>query len=1447
MRKHIVCISCLSILTNAVLAGSTDISQTPLVTPGVSSVKPNIFFVFDNSGSMGWNYAPDWVNDEDYCKSASNEASTFASSSCGDNSLLWNSSDYNLIYYNPAISYTVPYKHDGTQWYVPTGLGAVYSNPFSSSSTSSISAAWNDKKWCNSSGTTCYVNDNYILPATIGGVAYTTASDITTGSYKMVGGTPNAPVVSAATVSAGPHYYVAVPGEYCKTKKLVDCTTTNQPTGDYKFPAKLRWCKTKTATDLTNCQAVKTDVYKYARYPTVLLSYAAGSSAQKATGKFTVNSTISNSSCVTSGGSGNARCTTSLVASGAKCVGRTNVYTVTSVKFGGTEMLESGGPYVFCDNSATQNEFASAIKAKLTAGGFVVTVNNNILSVTAPEGVGYNSASPASAALVLDIKKDGTAVTPFAVTTLFTGGTDSSSGTKTSVPGSWKRINLSDASFGNLYADASGNVTTTSSSAIILDRSNRSDCAAPPNCTQTEEQKNFANWYSYYRTRLLMMKSSVSIAFQSVDSRYRVGFFTTGHDSSNNNLVNIEAFEGTSGNSQKKTWFEKMTGLSTDASTPLRQTLAKAGKTFAGTKVWGASSKDPVMYACQKNFAILSTDGYWNDSNTTGATKNGSGSIGDNDGDGYSGTLADVADYYYKGGTSSGSNLRLLATNYSDGTYKNLTDTGKVPATSSDQNTNQHMTTYTISLGIDGMMQYRDGYQTPASSTEKPDDYEDATKGATVNTATGTCTWQASGTCKWPDPKAESGSLQGSEPPSRIDDLWHAAVNGHGRYYSARDPLALNRGLLDALSSIGTQIGGAAAATTSNPNVTTGDNFVFSSNYMTSDWTGELVRQTIDLNTGVVSSGVDWSAQAKLDAMAYTARTIWTFAGDKTSYRKLFTWGNLNAGGAGCTPPSSEQGCFSQTTIGSLSQMCAVGPLCLSTADKSQAPNENLVNFLRGDRSLEDAGTTLNLYRERKHVLGDIVSAEAAYAGKYLFKYGGSYPSQGTIRTNPSVFVAANDGMVHAFNASNGEERWAYIPSMVLPKLFHLADRNYKDLHEYLIDGTPVLGDVQSGGSWKSILVGGLAGGGAGYYAIDVTDGADPKVLWEFRPSSTCTASGTSAVNGVISDCNLGYSFGNPIISKLPSSGTWVVMVTSGYNNTGTNANGEGYLYVLEAMTGRLLHKVSTGVGDAATPSGLSKIVAWADSPMTDNTALAIYGGDLLGNMWKFDLSSGSPASPELVYNAGKPITAKPALGLVTTSNGTKKRVVFFPTGRLIGQTDLSDTSQQSFFGIWDNGSPSGSLVQSTVTGNATSGRTASVKDSVFESSAKGWYLDFPVTSERGNTDPALAFSTLVFTTNMPTTSDACNPSGFTSWLYNIDYLSGGAVKTDEDTTNTGLTIGTIYSGASTRPNIVVLPTGAIKSITRTSGGNVQNNVADVRIKGSGGTLKRVSWRELVR
>ena len=833
-------------------------------------------------------------------------------------------------------------------------------------------------------------------------------------------------------------------------------------------------------------------------------------------------------------------------------------------------------------------------------------------------------------------------------------------------------------------------------------------------------------------------------------------------------------------------------------------------------------------------------------------------------------TLADVAQYYYMTDLRDSSRPSRCAGGPDN---SGATIVGNNVCTNDDKYPKQFMSTYTLGLGASGLMQYQPNY---LSSTVTSGDFYSVKEGLSADPLTGICPWQDHGKCNWPKPE--------SNTQTNIDDLWHAAVNGRGTYFSATDPLSLAAGISGALSSITVKDGSLAAVTVTSPNLAAGDNGLFAVSFTAGEWSGDVTKLTIDISTGEISSTPAWSAQSLLDTKVstgtHTARKIYTLnsGGESISGAadnlRLFVWDNLS---------STEKDFFNKPNIGTLSQFCSVGTTCLSSATQTAASGEPLLQFIRGDATHE--GTLADLgayYRQRKHILGDIVGSEPIYVKGPIWNYAdyqyGVFKTAKKTRTG-MVYVAANDGMLHALNASSGEEEWAYVPSIVMPSLYKLADKGYSSLHQFLVDGTPAVGDIcasdcstpvppdTSSPVWKTILVGGLNKGGRGYYALDITDPAKPIALWEYT------------------DDNLGYTYGNPVISKL-KDGTWVVMFTSGYNNI-SPGDGLGRLFVLNANTGDLIRIINTTEGDSSTPSGLSRISAWANFPDTNNTAQRVYGGDLGGNLWRFDVNGDIPSieSPR-VYDAqrlatlkdssgaAQPISSRPELGRVQNYP-----VVFVATGQLLGTDDLATTQTQSVYAIKERltdadfgdprtyGTPD-SFVGQTLTadtcsadqataGFCTAGDTivTGTNSPVDFTTNDGWYIDFPVGGERVNTDLDLQLGTLVFNTNTPK-SGACVPVGL-SYEYYLDYRSGAPIETTDGLA--GIKLGDYLSSSA---SLIRLVDGSIRSLSKSDSGTITpgsgtSGGAGTLIPGSIGNEKvptkpkgtdprRISWRELI-
>ena len=509
----------------------------------------------------------------------------------------------------------------------------------------------------------------------------------------------------------------------------------------------------------------------------------------------------------------------------------------------------------------------------------------------------------------------------------------------------------------------------------------------------------------------------------------------------------------------------------------------------------------------------------------------------------------------------------------------------------------------------------------------------------------------------------------------------------------------------------------------------------------------------------------------------------------------------------------------------------------------------NLVSYLRGDRSLE--GTT---YRRRSHLLGDIINSEPVVV-KYSDK--------------PIVFQGANDGMLHVFNGSisatdiqAGQELWAYVPRIAYGSLTNLASTGYT--HNYFVDATPAVADITVSGTTSKILVGGLGKGGRGYYALNISSyaaaaesGYASKVLWE--------ALGT--------DSRMGYSYGKPVIVNTPNDG-WVVLVASGYNNgSDTGGDGHGRVFALNPLTGAVLHVIDTGVGDAATPAGLAHLSKLSNALPTD-TIKFVYGGDLLGNVWRFDLTNWNATRIAVVKDgsgATQPISSAPAVG---TASGAAGYFVYVGTGLYLGDSDVpgntpqnaSATQVQSVYGIIDDTSTASPTLPDIRGGNGATcpngGGTGSFvcQDPGSQQSNQytntnyglsntqtGWYFDLPIANARVVTHPLLTSGgALVLTVNVPT-NVTCDPGG-SSWFVNVAASNGGAIVQEVGGNKYWPSMSLLGYALASRPVIVESADGK-RAVIRMSDQTFQApqvREPPVPPASAAPTWRRIYWRELM-
>lgn len=542
-------------------------------------------------------------------------------------------------------------------------------------------------------------------------------------------------------------------------------------------------------------------------------------------------------------------------------------------------------------------------------------------------------------------------------------------------------------------------------------------------------------------------------------------------------------------------------------------------------------------------------------------------------------------------------------------------------------------------------------------------------------------------------------------------------------YFYATDPRALEASLEDALETFAEAAGSASAVATNSTRLGT-DSVAYQATFNTTNWSGDLIAAPL----GSVGLGeMLWSAASMLPAA--NARNIWTYDG---SDAVKFTWDNLNGTQKGILNASDGRG-----------------------AER--------VDWVRGQ---EIPGFN---ERESDQRLGDIVNSNPKYAGLEDYGYSridaqgaGTYQTFVNSKTRRTVFVGANDGMLHAFDGLTGEELFAYIPSNVYEQLAARTDANYGSSfnpHQFSVDGQIFIGDAYWGGQWRTILVGTLGAGGKGVFALDVThpDGFDEDdLLFEFNESNAP---------------EIGNVTSTPVVAPMPD-GSWAVLLGNGYNSH----DGRARLVVIP-LDGNFVPKyIETGEGG---DNGLSEPALSVGAGFLPNYA---YAGDRKGNMYKFNLETLTLEYKLFEAENGQPITASPVLGLNPFrhfDDGSDGVMVYFGTGSYQTTSDLNDNTLQTFYAIADTGETveRDDLFEKKILSDAGSSRQVYEGDGpngdeIDWDTYAGWYLDFnTVSGERVVDKPILLFDRVIFPTVVPTDSP-CDFGG-NSWIMALIGVGG--------------------------------------------------------------------------
>jgi type IV pilus assembly protein PilY1 len=528
---------------------------------------------------------------------------------------------------------------------------------------------------------------------------------------------------------------------------------------------------------------------------------------------------------------------------------------------------------------------------------------------------------------------------------------------------------------------------------------------------------------------------------------------------------------------------------------------------------------------------------------------------------------------------------------------------------------------------------------------------------------------------------------------------------------------------------------------------------VFLASYFPGSETGTLTAQQIGFDpvtkTIVPNSVPAWDASCVLTGVGAAPQMPKCLSTGKTSQavegpgsRTMLTWDSVAA-----APVPFEY-----------ANLSAADQNTIDLGDASN--NSNRVDFLRGARGNETTATSSGLFRQRSNVLGDIVNSSPTWVGppqtytnmntwvdqtqKTVAQpenAGQSYPAFQTAaksRLNV-VYVGANDGFLHGFRAgsldssgalqssnahgptpNDGYEVLAYMPAAVLQAIHNASkpELDYSNTlysHAFYVDATPGTGDLfyksascadPTQGCWHTWLAGGLGAGGAAIYMLDVTDPSQfsesnpaATVIGEWTPATlTCTNTRTGAPS-----CGtyMGNTYGTPLIRRF-HNGQWGVIFGNGYGSKNGNA-GIFIMLIDPGTAAKTFYYLDTG--NTAGKNGIGPTTS-ADLDL-DHTIDFIYAGDLLGNVWRFDVTNPDPtkwgvsaSSPLFRTPAGQPITTAVTVSTLKTINTTfsltgqvlstvpERVMINFGTGQQIAQTLTTPTqyatAQQALYGIWD-------------------------------------------------------------------------------------------------------------------------------------------------------------------
>ncbi|SDA76115.1 MULTISPECIES: pilus assembly protein [unclassified Janthinobacterium] len=615
--------------------------------------------------------------------------------------------------------------------------------------------------------------------------------------------------------------------------------------------------------------------------------------------------------------------------------------------------------------------------------------------------------------------------------------------------------------------------------------------------------------------------------------------------------------------------------------------------------------------------------------------------------------------------------------------------------------------------------------------------------------------------------------------------------------------------------------------------------------------------------------------------------------------KTLWRTGERNDAGPGDAPAALRP-------VYTLDGQGALTPLAWKQLDAEQralfdggsgGQGEQRLDYVLGNRSHE-VGQPGGFLRRRSGSLGAAPHGNLVHVGAPGL--GMSGPGYGVhrqmlLQRRKMLYLGANDGLLHAFDARTGKEWFAYLPQALLGAAAATASTHYSP--GPVLDGAAATAEVLALGRWKTVLASGMGGGAQGVFALDITDPArfaQDGALWEFTDRD---------------DKLIGNVRGPPGFARINMGGKEgalayrdFVVVGSGYNNhvddgketTAPASSAAVFLLALDRppdtpwLLGSNYFRLKVpvaGGGDAGHDAGAdAAAVAVSHAlgppalvPGEDGALAVLYAGDLQGNIWRFRMAGGPPWNDgvvrKLVFVARdaqgrrQPVTQQ--IKVAHAPGGGY--LLLFGTGKLVEAADAWPGAflSQALYAVHDDlqeqsATRSRADLEPRHLAEAPGGMSVDGAALRYtgDDARHGWYVDFihaAQTGERSVHSPVLAGGKVLFNTVLPGRDACARPA---TRLYALDVLSGFAAD-GAGLVQPGAVTGSVFDGLARAPPLVLevgSSVGAVTAAGRAEGrkqlavlqpglpGTVNETsgvINAVKVVSAALPARRISWREV--